>query len=448
MVWKRFSAFFAVLSLLMMLFVPGEARCQQSADEGLSLEDCVRMALDRSLAVRSADEAVRQAVAEEKKAFAEFFPKLSAEYSYLKLNEAPAAEIPAGAFGPGFPPQDVTMPMGWEETYEFKLSATQPIFAGGAIRYGHEIAKLGIDRAEIDRINERQKLILKVHEAYYSVLKARDLKEVAEQAVKTIEAHTEVAQAFYNVGMIPKNDLLKAEVELANARQNLTRAKHGVDLAESVLNMLLRRPLDEPVKLRGELKYTPLTYNLEEAIRVGLQERPEIKSLKIAVEQAERAVKIARGSYFPRLVLVGNYSWRGDEWDVSAEDSWSIYAAAQWTFFETGKSVAEVNMAKSRLSQAEFALKQVEDGIKLEIKEAYLQLKEAEKNIFVAEKSIEQAEENLRMNRERYKEQVATSTDVLDAQTLLTEAQTRYYNALSDYNIAHARLERAMGRIR
>jgi len=104
-----------------------------------------------------------------------------------------------------------------------------------------------------------------------------------------------------------------------------------------------------------------------------------------------------------------------------------------------------VREKETRLVQAKDAVVQVEDGISLEVKDAYLRLTEARDKIDVAKLAIEQAEENFRINQERFKEQVATATDVLDAQTLLTRAKSNYFNALSDYNIAWARLDRAMG---
>ena len=104
-----------------------------------------------------------------------------------------------------------------------------------------------------------------------------------------------------------------------------------------------------------------------------------------------------------------------------------------------------VREKETRLAQAKDAKIQVEDSISLEVKDAYLRLREARDKIGVAEVAVEQAEENFRINAERFKEQVATTTEVLDAQTLLTQARSNYFNALSDYNIAWARLDRAMG---
>jgi outer membrane protein TolC len=175
-----------------------------------------------------------------------------------------------------------------------------------------------------------------------------------------------------------------------------------------------------------------------------------MKEVELKIEQARKQVKLAKSQFYPNFSLIFNYERQGDKYDVRGSDfqdaeTWKVIAAMEWTFWEWGKTYYSVNESKVRLIQAEDALIQTRDAVTLEVKEAYLNLKEAEKNIFVAQTAIKQAEENFRMNKERYKEQEATTTEVMDAQTLLTQAQTNYYNALSDYNIARARLERAMG---
>ena len=120
-------------------------------------------------------------------------------------------------------------------------------------------------------------------------------------------------------------------------------------------------------------------------------------------------------------------------------------AVLSWTFFEWGKthySEQETNSVKIQLIQTRSAFV---DQIQLEIKQAVLDLSETEKNIPTTRKAVEQAEENLRVSQERYKAQVTTSTEVLDAQTLLTQARRNYYSALYSHHLAKARLHRAIG---
>ena len=163
-------------------------------------------------------------------------------------------------------------------------------------------------------------------------------------------------------------------------------------------------------------------------------------------------VQVAQSDYFPSLSLVGNYGRFGDNPSVSGSDfqnaeSWYVMAMASWNFWEWGKTKFRVDAGKAKENQALEAAKELNDQITLEIKNAYLILQETESQIIVWQKVIEQAEENFRISEERYKERVATSTEVLDAQTLLTKAKSEYANALGDYNVNYAKLQRAMGTI-
>jgi outer membrane protein TolC len=149
---------------------------------------------------------------------------------------------------------------------------------------------------------------------------------------------------------------------------------------------------------------------------------------------------------------VANYGRYGDTPSVSGSDfkeaeSWYVMGVANWTFWEWGKTKFRVDAGSAKANQALGAQRELHDQVSLEIKYASLILQEAEKQIVVSQKVIEQAQENFRISEERYKERVATSTEVLEAQTLLTKAKSEYANALGDYNINLAKLQRAMGTI-
>jgi outer membrane protein TolC len=165
---------------------------------------------------------------------------------------------------------------------------------------------------------------------------------------------------------------------------------------------------------------------------------------------AEKELQLARKDYYPSINLQGSYFNQGTEWDVDGggdidPSGWKITAVATWNFWEWGRTSYGVKEKLSRVSQSQFSKDEILDNIRMEVKKAYLRTQEAEKAIIAVEKAIEQAKENFRINEERYKEQVATSTDVLDAQTLLSRTMTNFYNALYAFKIAKAALYRAIG---
>ena len=376
-----------------------------------------------------------------------FLPKLSTQYSYYYINTPQTVTIPAQ--NNGLIPES-TLTLGSQNNYAFYAILEQPVFTGLALTRTYELAKLGLDVSRIKFEQERVTLAYKVKEAYWNILKSQKIRSVAQQTVLQITDHVRVAKDFYAVGLIPLNDLLKSQVQLADAQQNLVRAENSVLLALANFNTLLRFPLEKETKIQDILKYNPFVDSLETCQAEALQKRPEIKETETQLEIAGKNIQLAQSEYYPQVFLQSRYIKQGDTPAVSGSlfvqaDSWDVTAALKWTFWEWGRTRYLVQEKISQREQVKEALTQIKDLIRLEVKEAYLSLREAEKNIGVAEKTIEQAEENFRISQVRYREQVSTSLEVLDAQTLLAQAKNNAYQALYAYNLSQSRLTRAMG---
>ena len=338
-----------------------------------------------------------------------------------------------------------------EDEYNFVTSFSQPIFAGFALYNQYKIADLGLDIAEFTQKLTRQNVILDAKNAYYLILKAQKLTGVADETVKQIAAQKDVAENMYQVGMSPLNDLLQSQVQLANAKQRLITAKNNLAIAKSQFNTLLRRPVNSPVSIVDILDYSPWEHNIDYCLAQARELRLEIQVADLEVQVAQKDYKLSQKDFFRSVNLVGTWTKRGTDWDVDGgegigdKDFWDIRATASWDFWQWGRTRYGVKEKLSRLSQAKLRKQQTLDNIDLEVKESYLKTQESQRNITTIEKAIEQAKENLRITEERYKEQVSTTTDVLVAQTLLTETMTNYYNALYDFKIAKAILYRALG---
>jgi len=418
-----------------------------AADGGpvLTLQESIDIALKQSVMVHSAREGVFGADSQKKEAFTGFLPKLSSSYNYLRYNTEPVFYFPG--LPPLLPAGDVVS--GTQNNYTWALEARQPLFAGGGILANYQAGKAGSEIARYDESVTTLDLVQDVKVSYFNILKAERLLDVAVQSVEQLKAHRDTAQSFFDVGLIPRNDLLRAEVELANGRQSLVRADNGVEMAKSKFNTVLRRNINTPTKVEDILSYQPITMPLDECLRIALENRPEIKSYSRRVEQAQSLVKVAQSEFFPSVNLLGHYERYGDTASLGGtvykdRESWYVGVAANWNFWEWGRTKYRVDYRRSVENQINDSLQNIRDQVALDLKNAWLSAHEAEKQIQVTKAAIEQAEENFRISRERYKEQVGTSTDVLDAQTLLTRAKSDYFTALGDYNISLARLERAM----
>ncbi|MDX9746650.1 MAG: TolC family protein [Syntrophales bacterium] len=430
---------------LLLFYCYGIALAEGSA---LTLRESIDTAIKNSVLLHGAKEGVKGAEALKNEAVTAFLPRFSTSYSYTRLHEQPSMTIPA------IPPNPaITVPAGTRNNYNWAVEAVQPVFAGGAIWNNYLLNKQGLALSRKEEERTIQDTVQEVKVTYFNVLRAEKLLEAAKQAVELLKSHRNTAQQFFDVGLIPKNDLLYAEVELANSEHDLVRAENSLELAKASFNTALRRGISTPVQLEDILTETPFGLSFDECLKTALENRPELKAYQLKVDQAQSLLKIARSGYFPTVSLVGNYSKYGDDPDVSGsefqdQESWYVMAVANWNFWEWGKTKFQVDNRLARENQTRDMLANATDQVTLEVKNAYLVVREAEKQIPVTKKAIEQAEENYRINKERYQEQVATSTEVLDAQTILTRAKSDYANALGIYHISQARLERAMGIVR
>jgi len=437
----------AVLLALFVIPLWTSAFAEEAKKENYyTLENAIQEALKNNYQVKIKKEQVDEARFVKEQARADFFPKLSTNYSYTRLDEATVN--PATPIAPGFVIPE--RPLNTEDNYQWSTSVRQPVFTGFALLSTYELTKLGIDRSEWELEQEKLNLVLAVKDAYFNIIRADDAVKVVRQEMEALESHLEVARNFYEVGIIPVNDLLKAEVELANAVQNLVRAQNSARNVRAFFNNVLARPTRLPVEVEDISAYQPLLFHFEGAMDKALLHRPEMKLVNIALLQADQQIRLARSRYYPEVSVFGDYIKEGDEFDVSGSEfhdneRWQAGALLTWTFWEWGKTKNAVRERMSEKLQLLETRENVRQNISLEIIQAGLELDQADKNIPTTRKAVEQAEENLRVTQERYKAQVTTTTEVLDAQALLTRARTNYYNALIDHHLAKARLQRAMG---
>lgn len=426
-----------VLSGVCML--PGPGGASETNNPPLTLRQTVQLAMEANLNLKAAKDEMEAAESSRRVARSFFLPTANLTYQYQRNDDKFA-----------IPGLGVITP---QDRYALAASVTQPLFTGFSIRNRYEASKMRLEAAKVGEGLTRQDVVLAAKEVYFTLLRAQKLLEVAQEAVALSENQEAVAQQFYNVGMTPLNDLLKAQVELANARQELLGARNGVDVAKANLNTLLRRPVTGPVAVTDIRDYAPLTSGLNECLETAEEKRLELQQAELEVELAETDVALAKKDLYPSVNLSWSYYQEGTDWDAaggagiySDASGWNVKAVASWDLWQWGRTHYGIQERLSRLQQARHRKAALLDRIHLEVTEAYLKTVESEKAIVTAEKAIEQAKENFRITQERYKAQMAISLEVFDARTLLSRAMTNYYRALYAFKIAKASLDRAMGR--
>lgn len=430
-----------VLCFLLSCVVPMSAPAEEVPGDGLGLADAIRIVLRESPLSEIADAEVTLAEDGRKSARGDFLPKLRTQFEYTKLNKVPEIAIPDDVAASPFP---IEFSAGKTQQLNVQTTLEQPLFTGLGLLTQYRVAQLGTQAADLKQEATRQELILRAYESYYGVLLAEKFLDVAEQAVTQLTSQAEVARQFYETGETPKNEYLKVLVQLADTKHKRIIANYDLGFARSRLRTLLRWDAGKPLRLTEELVYRPYERSLDECINLSFQYHPDILLAGLDIERASKGITGARSRYYPQISLVGGLR-REEGGFTEGDEIFSATIHAEWLVWEWGSNYYEVQQEKSRLLQARARMTQAKDLTELGVRESYIALHGSREAIEVARVGVEQADENYRITDEQFTESIATSQEVLDAQTGLSRAQVNYYEALNSYNIAIARLERAMG---
>jgi len=427
------STICSLLAILLVTAGPALAR-------ELTLDQAVDEALANNQAIAEAS-AYRQAAAYgEAGARAAFFPKLAAAYTYTNLAENPYVNIAGNQ-----------VIVNSTDQHHWEVRVSQPLFAGFGIDSRHQLASLGLENADLEVRRAELSVAFQAKQAYFGLLMAEKGFAVAQTAEKNLAAHEADAEQFFARGLIPYNDLLKAQVARADAVQELERAAVQVRTATSTLNIVLGRTYDARTAVKDMTVIEPLRADLDTLVKEALAQRPDIEVLAKSVEAKDQEIRLADSDFYPQVELVGKYQQDGDDMGANNNDYANQYNAsigvrATWVFFEAGKTRARSARAGSEKIALGKALLRFKDQVRLQVQQAFLGLEVAEKNITTATKALDQAREHWRIANIRYHQQLTTSTEVLDARTYLTRAETNYYRTLYGYGIAKADLEQALGK--
>jgi len=304
----------------------------------------------------------------------------------------------------------------------------------------------------------RAEFVLAVKNAYWGLAKARDFEQVIGENVRQVSEHLKDVRAFFDQGLVTKNDVLRAELELSNAEIMKIDARNAAEIALTALMSLIGLPLDTDVDLtttvESQVSRIPAAAEAsvgdEAAIGSALVKRPEIRSADLTIKASELGVKAARSGFFPQVFLSGNFYYLRPNPRILPsvdrfEGTWDVGISVQFDVWNWGQTKRQAEQAEARLGQAREARKALEDQAALEIRQCRLNLARAGEKVRVAGQAVVLAEENLRVTSERFKQGVALSSDVIDAEVALLRAKLGRTQAAIERVLAQASLEKALG---
>jgi len=324
-----------------------------------------------------------------------------------------------------------------------RLALSQVLFDFGKNFAATDVAKRLADVAKEDVEVQRDLIVLAVKQAYFNLLFGQRLIVVNEAALKRADLNLRSARGFYEVGTQPKLAVSRAEVDVANAKVALIQARNAEQLARVALNTGMGIPVTTPIQIVDILSEHP-PYQVDHPRLLGeaLRSRPEYKQAKLRVDAAEATVKLQVRNFYPDIT--GN-AYVGRQ-TTDFREIWELGVALNWNIFDGGNKIARYREAQASLQSAQAQMRSEELTIAQDVEQAYLNVGAADEQIQAARAAVGAADESFRLAQGRFDAGVGTILELTDAQLALTQAQSTEAQALANFHIAIATLERALGR--
>ena len=338
------------------------------------------------------------------------------------------------------------------DNYTFRVSVQQPLFTGFRLSSLKNAAEFNRDAAEEDMVKDKNELAMNIEISFWNFYKMKLLKNLFDEEVKQAERHVEDTKNFLKNGMATQNDLLKLQVQYSNVRLQQIDAQNNLDLARASFNKTIGLPMVNETDIdTTRIQIIENKYNLRELVAEARSNRSELRSLNLRIEASNENLDAARSGWFPNVSLTGNWYMSKPNQRLQPpvdifKGTWDVGISLSWDIWDWGNRQAQSQEAEQILIQTRTSYDQVKDAVELEVNQNYMALIYDGEKLQVSRESIEQAEENYRSIQDKYNVQLATSTDLIDAENSLLQARTNYMNATIDYQLGKAKLEKAIGR--
>jgi len=433
-----------LLALLLVSSLPAVALAQAApaartipvAGGVLTLDECIAIALEAQPTIQATLYDYAAARARVREAFSPLLPQLAGSVGATRSSSTVPTTLTTG--------RTATLQISRQpsDTFLAQVQLSQLLFDFGktlaATQVARKLAEVSAEGVEL----QRQLIALTVKEAYTNILLAQRLIRVQEQALERAELNLSSAKGFFDVGTQPLSTVVRAEVDVANAKVDLINARNALRTARVALNTAMAVDASTQTEIKDNLEYEPTTIDRAALRAEALRQSPEYRQAKLQSAAAEANVQVATRNFLPSISGTGSYG--GSQLELNP--GWSLGLAFTWNIFDGGNLIAAYDAAKAGLGAANARVKVAELTLIQNLEQAEIAVEAAQERIQAARVLIASSQENFRLAQGRFDVGVGTILELTDAQLALTQASNTEAQALADYRIALAQLDRAAGR--
>lgn len=433
-----------VLILIGCLFFGGAVHVNAQQTRSLSLKEAIDLSVSNSKQLRLNKAKIDEASASLKEALERRLPDASVSASYLRLT-SPHIDLKSKSSGGTGGAEPAASPSPSSAAYGM-ASVSLPLYAGYKIKYGIQSSEYLERAAKLDAADQREEVMLNTITAYDNLYKSRAAVDLVKE---NLEGNRQRVRDFSNLeknGLLARNELLKAQLQESNTELALMDAENNWRLANLNMNLMLGLPDSTTLVVNeADLSAAPSSLKpVDDFVTQGLQNRKDIAALGFRRKAASTGVKAAKAGSYPSVALTGGYVAANVPNVLTVTNAINLGLGVQYNITSLWKN-GSLDVAKAREKQVAANEEMMQDGIRLEISQAYQNYLSARKKIEVYDKAIQQAEENNRIVKNKFNNQLATTTDLLDADVALLQTRLNAAFAKADASVAYNKLLQTAG---
>jgi outer membrane protein len=414
----------------------------------LTVEESVKIGLENSKTLHASLMKSDYADAKASEASASLYPSVRVQAAYLRLSSVPEFRIP---LPPGILPGNaVEFPI-ILNNYNARATVQQPLFTGWRLRSMADNASYQAEASHRDLDRDRAELIYGIKAAYWNLFQAMEVKRLADENVTRISAHLTDIDNLSRQGLATNNEVLKVRVQLSNATILQSDAENAVRIATLSFNSTIGIDLDSDVVLTSPLTSTEKDFpELQKLLVTAVARRPDVQAMEWRLKASDVGITAARAGWLPQVFLTGNYYYARPNSRIfpakdEFKDTWDIGLSLQFDLWNNLTALHQTNAAEAQYEEMKDALATMKDGITLEVTQSALNFHQAKQRIRLSQLGVEQANENYRVTAEKFKAGLTTNSELLDAEVSLLQAKLQLTQSRVEYELAEARLEKAIG---
>lgn len=430
-----------IVTIALMCVIP---MLQAQEKKLINLNEAVRLAVQNSGQLKISQAKIEEAAAAVKEAAEKKLPEVNVSGSYLLLNKPNINLKTKPSSGGGTTSSEPAHPSSAAYTM---ANVSLPVYAGSKIRYGIESAEYLEKAVRLDAAHNKSSVILNAIDAYNNLYKSRVMMDLAAENIKAAKERVSELTSLEKNGIIPRNDLMKAQLQSSNAEISVLDAENNWQLANISMDLLLGLPVNTELVIDSSFKQVTTVQALDDYMQAAIKNRQDLAALAYRVQAAGIAVKATAAEKYPSVAITAGYVAADIPHVLTVTNAINLGLGIQYNLSSLWKNKSKLQQAQARQEQIQATENILTDAIRLEVSRAYYNYLTANRKIAVSRMALEQATENFRIIKNKHANALATTTELLDADAAVYQARVNLAFAESDAAVAYNKLLEASGNL-